>query len=629
MKTKTYTRTAISFVVLLFTMFSASAKTTNWNTTTGGVWTTGGNWSNGTPVAGDDVSINSDQSANITAVPAISLNSLTINGNCTLVAVGGPNLITITGTFSVAAGKTVILGGATAATRFDFTLAATATGNIAGVVSQSGGGRTFTNSGDLTITSNGLISGSAKFLLNSGATLYIGSVDGISVNGATGNIQVTGTRTYSNGANYVYNGTAAQVTGTGLSQHTPANLTINNSTGVQLSAAATVSGTLTMNAGNFDLSGFQLTLGTGTGTPGTLFYTSGFIFDGTFTRWVSATAAAMGGIASNELGHFPMGTSAGDYRPLWITYTANLATGGTVSVTHTPTYPTGSIAAAQVDGSWAGGTTLQGVSNSLWNITTANGFAFSGLTGIMRYGGEGFGSFTLTDLDASLTASVTGTYSASTSVNVSLEVNRTGLATTDLVAGNDWRIGTNNISGSPLPIELISFNAISNNNLVDLNWITASETNNDYFSIEKSHDGLSFENIGNVAGAGNSNTTLHYSYIDNDPFNNISYYRLKQTDFNGKFTYSGIVSVSGSKEDNLSMKVSQSTNNGINLFVTSASSSTVVLSIFDLSGRIIFNKSINIIDNQLILSPDMFSSGIYIFRLQSENKDIIQKIMIK
>ncbi|MGD0711871.1 MAG: ice-binding family protein [Bacteroidales bacterium] len=94
-----------------------------------------------------------------------------------------------------------------------------------------------------------------------------------------------------------------------------------------------------------------------------------------------------------------------------------------------------------------------------------------------------------------------------------------------------------------LPIELLSFNASQAGANIQLNWSTASETNNAYFTIEKSTDGIHFETVVNFNGAGNSNTLLSYSAIDDHPFPGVSYYRLKQTDFNGKFTYSNIVEV--------------------------------------------------------------------------------------
>lgn len=91
---------------------------------------------------------------------------------------------------------------------------------------------------------------------------------------------------------------------------------------------------------------------------------------------------------------------------------------------------------------------------------------------------------------------------------------------------------------SPLPIELISFEAVKVNNEVKLLWQTLSELNNDYYTIERSVDLQNWEFITQVDGAGNSSTTLEYQTWDKMPLEGTSYYRLKQTDFNGEFSYS-------------------------------------------------------------------------------------------
>jgi len=95
-----------------------------------------------------------------------------------------------------------------------------------------------------------------------------------------------------------------------------------------------------------------------------------------------------------------------------------------------------------------------------------------------------------------------------------------------------------------LPVELTTFNAqCRSNNLVELNWTTLTEHNNDFFTIEKSRDGENWETIVNVKGAGNSYDKKNYTYRYNDNINSIVYYRLKQTDFNKDFKYSQTVSM--------------------------------------------------------------------------------------
>lgn len=107
------------------------------------------------------------------------------------------------------------------------------------------------------------------------------------------------------------------------------------------------------------------------------------------------------------------------------------------------------------------------------------------------------------------------------------------------------------LSGNPLPIELIEFNAELNKfNEVELRWTTASEINNDYFTVERSADGIYFETIAIVDGAGNSTTNLNYRSLDKYPYYGVSYYRLKQTDFNGDYSYSQIEKIEIKEDGN-------------------------------------------------------------------------------
>lgn len=101
--------------------------------------------------------------------------------------------------------------------------------------------------------------------------------------------------------------------------------------------------------------------------------------------------------------------------------------------------------------------------------------------------------------------------------------------------------------GSLLPIVLAEFQAsMTDSQTVQVEWSTFSEKNNDFFTVERSADGKNFEVLTTVAGAGNSNKKSHYSFEDKGPLAGYSYYRLKQTDFNGDFEYFKIVGVNNS-----------------------------------------------------------------------------------
>lgn len=98
-------------------------------------------------------------------------------------------------------------------------------------------------------------------------------------------------------------------------------------------------------------------------------------------------------------------------------------------------------------------------------------------------------------------------------------------------------------TSNALPIELLDFTAANMGAFVHVTWSTASETNNDFFTIQRSHNGSEFASVGTVKGAGSSRKHLDYSFADETPLAGVSYYRLKQTDFDGKTSYSKVVKI--------------------------------------------------------------------------------------
>ncbi|MEM7162655.1 MAG: T9SS type A sorting domain-containing protein [Bacteroidota bacterium] len=105
-------------------------------------------------------------------------------------------------------------------------------------------------------------------------------------------------------------------------------------------------------------------------------------------------------------------------------------------------------------------------------------------------------------------------------------------------------LGSVNLSQTPLPVELSRFEAVViSGNTVMVKWQTLSELNNNYFEVERSKSGENWESIEHVQGAGNSTSLIDYVITDNRPFEGISYYRLKQSDYDGTISYSEIRSV--------------------------------------------------------------------------------------
>jgi len=100
---------------------------------------------------------------------------------------------------------------------------------------------------------------------------------------------------------------------------------------------------------------------------------------------------------------------------------------------------------------------------------------------------------------------------------------------------------------------LITFTAKSIDNYVMLNWSTVNEINNNHFTIQHSADAITFKDLGQIQGAGNSNSKINYLFIDYQPINGSSYYRLMQTDFDGHSTFSNILNLK--RKDNVEFRI--------------------------------------------------------------------------
>ncbi len=181
-----------------------------------------------------------------------------------------------------------------------------------------------------------------------------------------------------------------------------------------------------------------------------------------------------------------------------------------------------------------------------------------------------------------------------------------------------------------LPIKLLYFTANKNGRVVDLDWATTTEINNDYFTIERSKDAINFEPIFFKKGAGNSSMNLYYSTIDKSPLSGVSYYRLKQTDFDGKYTYSNIESVvfDGAKGLEIVNTYHSVDNNLLTIKVNSGENSAVNFELYDMTGKLV-HQSLETLkgENQTVLLPTaQFSSGIYLLKVFNNAEVITQKV---
>lgn len=178
-------------------------------------------------------------------------------------------------------------------------------------------------------------------------------------------------------------------------------------------------------------------------------------------------------------------------------------------------------------------------------------------------------------------------------------------------------------AGEPLPFSLIYLKAKYQNRQVQLNWATASETDNSFFEIERSADGKKFSSLARVPGSGNSQSRQYYEYPDMQPLPGINYYRLKQVNEAGRTVYSYIVAVNTNDPAGAGMRVFPNPTSGnISIAFTAPAENNYFLLVNDMSGRTIQRKLIHCMQglNQFNVDIGLMPSGMYSLRI--ENLDI-------
>lgn len=202
----------------------------------------------------------------------------------------------------------------------------------------------------------------------------------------------------------------------------------------------------------------------------------------------------------------------------------------------------------------------------------------------------------------------------------------------NFTSGQYFTLGSEEVGA--LPIELIEFKTtVLQNNTVKVEWLTASETNNAFYSVERSTDGINFETIANIQGAGNSDVQNTYSYIDLKPIEGVSFYRLKQTDFNGTSEVSElrrIVILLQEEEIRFAIFPNPSrSNEQITLKSASRETSIAMIKVYDLTGAPLLEYSVDAPRQELRMTLSL-QTGIYLVQiLDVQGRRYIKKIFIE
>ena len=565
-------------------------------------WETSSNWGGcGTPTCGISAVIMSSSSfqpsLTNTVASTYNVNNLTINSGASLTIQSGVTL-NICGDFTnngnlicqsgsivnfVGSGIQNLTGSFVGADAFNHFTVTKTTGSV--VL-----GNNITVNGDLTTSNNtSILNSNSKyirlgrhFINNNGNTTFTNT-------GTTGTLDFIGSglQNFNQGAsqldlnNVVLNNTSGL--GTGVTLLT--NLFIKAATG-----------TLTLNTGTITTNAFRVDIANtaiGSATAGN---TSSFV-NGNLRRYLLGSGTY----------NWPLGSVAKGYQRALTTFASNA----------------NPYVDARFD-SWPGGLPLQGGSdcgttfsmdamdNGYWTLTGTGAAATYNMslfplnvtnaaTGwtIMKHASYALAGWTLN-----------GVCTASTVT----QINRNNMTNFSVFGIAQ--------SPTPLPIELLYFDGeiVAEDNL--LTWATVSEQNNDYFTLERSRNGLNFEVLGIIAGAGTSTNTLHYNQFDYDPFDGTSYYRLKQTDFDGQYMYSQIIALNrGIQQAVLSDLFPNPANNSVNFELNTPKSGTVNVDMFDNTGRLIATQiyEAHAGSNNFNIDISQFARGVYSTVIQFEH----------
>ncbi len=211
-----------------------------------------------------------------------------------------------------------------------------------------------------------------------------------------------------------------------------------------------------------------------------------------------------------------------------------------------------------------------------------------------------------------------------------------GFITTNAVvtAFSPFTFGSLSSFVNPLPVELIQFTGQLNNvGETELQWTTATEISNDYFTLQRSRNGKDFEWLVDIDAAGTSYENKKYDFVDREPFEGINYYRLKQMDFDQSYTYSKIISVV--KEEEVQFSIYPNPTQDKTIFISFGGELPELVSvyIYDAAGREVFQQNIKCAESgasftmPLVLKED-FIPGMYSVKIISSHSTYNSKLVV-
>jgi len=185
-------------------------------------------------------------------------------------------------------------------------------------------------------------------------------------------------------------------------------------------------------------------------------------------------------------------------------------------------------------------------------------------------------------------------------------------------------------AGSPLPVTLVNFTGRLDNNEVMLNWTTSSEVNSKTFEIERSYNGSDYKRIGIINAAGQSNSDRSYTFHDPDITQVNNYYRLKQVDQDGSFTYSKIVSLRNQIKNNTSVVVLSNPGSAfIDIQIGDIKKGKATLNVIDASGALLYRSNYNVEPQSRLRIPvrNHLPAGVYFLNVYVGNEKYVTRFI--
>jgi hypothetical protein len=243
---------------------------------------------------------------------------------------------------------------------------------------------------------------------------------------------------------------------------------------------------------------------------------------------------------------------------------------------------------------------------------------------------------TLTGLEANLEAesynNAAGMWAGNTYGTDNTGTNTVGAPNNSIPAVKLFKWWTLVEKAHPLPVTWLDLSSDCDGHDVVIKWSTASEQNADYFTVERSLDGITYSPLATVPASGNSTTVKDYSYTDTDAPSITSYYRLRETDYNGEFSFSAQIPVAGCGTKNQMGVYPNPSLGTFNVAITGSKDEEIVIVVVDMLGQEFYSKVTVLSSEEEVIAIDPTSklaAGVYTVIATSKEEIIKKKIVIQ